>query len=48
MGGHNTTRQFIVAASFMNIRTTFYGNQLTHELNNATRVSLAELLSLAQ
>ena len=48
MGGRNTTRQMIVAAILMNIRATFYGNQLTHELNNAMRVSLKELLDLAK
>ena len=48
MGGRNTTRQMIVAAIFMNIRATFYGNQFTHELNNALRVSLAELFDLAK
>ncbi len=48
MGGRNAPRQFIVAAIFMNIRATFYGNQFTHELNYALRVSLKELLALAE
>ena len=47
MGGRNATRQFIVAAIFMNIRATFYGNQFTHDLNNVLRVSLKELMDLA-
>jgi hypothetical protein len=48
MGGRNCPRQFIVAAIFMNIRATFYGNQFTHELNYVLRVSLRELLDLAE
>ena len=47
MGGRNTPRQFIIAAILMNIRTTFYGNQFTSELGNRLRVSLKELLELA-
>ena len=43
----NITRQMIVATIPMTIRATFYGNQLTHELNNEMRVSLKELLDLA-
>ena len=50
MGWRNTTRQMIVAAILMIIRSTFYGNQFTHELNNepVVRVSLTELLDLAK
>ncbi len=47
MGGRNPPRQYIVAAIMMNIRATFYGNQLTHELGNVLRMSLKELLQLA-
>jgi hypothetical protein len=32
----------------MNVCTTFYGNQLTHKLNYAFLVSLAELLASAE
>jgi hypothetical protein len=32
----------------MNIHATFYGNQFTHELNYMLRVSLKELLALAE
>jgi hypothetical protein len=48
MGGRHCPRQFIVAAIFMNIRATFYGNQFTHELNNVLRFSVQELLALAE
>ena len=47
MGGRNTPQQFAVAAIFMNIRCTFYGNQFTHELGNRVRVNLNELMALA-
>ncbi len=47
MGGRNTPRQFMVATILMNIRTTLYGNQFTSELGNRLRVSLKELLELA-
>jgi hypothetical protein len=46
--GRNSNRLFAVAAILMNMRATFYGNQLTHELNNAMRMSLSELLALAE
>jgi hypothetical protein len=46
MGGRKGASQFIVAAIFMNIRTTFYGNQFSHELGNRLRVALKELMHL--
>ncbi len=39
--------QFIVAAIFMSILTTLYGNQFTHELGYRLRISLMELMELA-
>ena len=48
IGGRNCAEQFMVAAIFMNMRCTFYGNQFTHELNNAMWMSLAELLDLVK
>ncbi len=47
MGGRNGASQFRVAATFIHIHTTFYGNQFTHELVNMLRVSLKELMHLA-
>jgi hypothetical protein len=48
MGGRHSPRQFMVAAIFMNIRATLYGNQFTHELNYVMRLSLKELLQFAE
>ena len=48
IGGRNCAEQFMVAAIFMNMRCTFYGNQFTHELNNGMRMSLEEILDLVK
>ncbi len=48
VGGRDIGRIYKTAWILSNMRTTFYGNQLTHELNNPLRMSLAELLALAK
>jgi predicted branched-subunit amino acid permease len=40
-------RLYIVATFLMNVRTTFYGNQFTHALNHELRMTVEELLAMA-
>ncbi len=48
VGGKDIGRVYKAAWIMSNIRTTFYGNQLTHELNNAVRMTLDELMARAK
>jgi hypothetical protein len=47
LGGRDIGRIYKVAWILTNIRTTFYGNQLTHEFNNQLRLNVEQLLKLA-
>jgi hypothetical protein len=47
VGGRRVERAYMVATFLMNCRTTFYGNQFTHELDNPLRMTVEELLALA-
>ena len=47
IGGRRVERAYMVATFLMNCRTTFYGIQFTHELGNPLRMTIEELLALA-
>ena len=48
LGGRNLEKVYPVATIFMNIHSTFYGNQFTHALGYPIRMSVEELLKLAE
>ena len=48
LGGRNLEKVYAVATIFMNIQATFYGNQFMHALGYPIRLSVEELLKLAE
>ena len=46
LGGRNVLKMYKVACILMNMRCTFYGNQITHQLGHALHMEIEDLLEL--
>ncbi len=47
LGGRNLEKVYAVATIFMNIHSTFYGNQFTNALGYTIQMTVEELFKLA-